>query len=184
MVQHESRPDQAAGAVAPEDAGQQNLPVEPADQSIQRLEQEIAGLRDRHLRLAAEFDNYRKRITRERAELADRAQATFIGHLLEVLDDLDRLVADEHPASSETLREAVTLIDRKLRKELESAGVERVDPVGQPFDPSAHEAVSTTPAPDPALAHSVSATFQPGYLFKGVLVRPARVQVYLEQELH
>jgi molecular chaperone GrpE len=74
------------------------------------------------------------------------------------------------------------MIDRKLRKELEAAGVERVDPVGQPFDPAEHEAVSVVPAPDPSKDHLVSATFQTGYRFKGALVRPARVQVYSVQD--
>jgi len=164
------------------ESGGQRLPLEPAEQAVQRLERELAEVRDRHLRLAAEFDNFRKRIARERTELFDRAQATFIGHLLEVLDDLDRLVDKDNQASPETFREAATLIDRKLRKELEAVGVERMDPVGTAFDPSLHEAVSTTPASSPEQAQLVSATFQPGYLFKGTLVRPARVQVYLEQE--
>ncbi len=144
------------------------------------VEREMQELKDRHLRLAAEFDNYRKRIARERAELADRAQATFILRLLEVLDDLDRLATVDTTGSPEAFREAVSMIDRKLRKELEAAGVERLDPVGQPFDPNLQEAVSVIPAPDPARAHTVSATFQTGYLFKGTLVRPARVQVYSE----
>jgi molecular chaperone GrpE len=183
-VQDDPRNDPASSATAQDDAGAagQNLPIEPADQAVQRIERELSEARDRHLRLAAEFDNYKKRIARERTELFDRAQATFIGRLLEVLDDLDRLVAEDNQTSADNFREAATLIDRKLRKELESAGVERVDPVGQVFNPSVHEAVSTTPAPSPAKAHSVSATFQPGYLFKGTLVRPARVQVYSEQE--
>ena len=72
-------------------------------------------------------------------------------------------------------------MDRKLWKDLEEAGVERIDPVGSAFDPSQHEAVSTVPAPDRSLDHTVSSTFQPGYRFKGVLVRPARVQVYSDQ---
>ena len=72
-------------------------------------------------------------------------------------------------------------MDQKLWKELQAAGLERIDPVGTPFDPSQHEAVSTVPAPDRTQDHQVSATFQPGYRFKGVLVRPARVQVYSEQ---
>ena len=144
------------------------------------VEREMQELKDRHLRLAAEFDNYRKRIARERAELADRAQATFILRLLDVLDDLDRLATVDTTGSPEAFREAVSMIDRKLRKELEAAGVERLDPVGQPFDPNLQEAVSVIPAPDPARAHTVSATFQTGYLFKGTLVRPARVQVYSE----
>jgi molecular chaperone GrpE len=150
----------------------------PSGAGPSAVEQELLELRDRHLRLAAEFDNYRKRVARERSELTDRAQATFIARLLEVLDDLDRLAAAGTERSPEAYNEAVDLIDRKLRKELEAAGVERVDPVGQPFDPEEQEAVSVIPAPDAAQASRVSATFQTGYRFKGALVRPARVQVY------
>ena len=145
-----------------------------------RFERELEEMRDRHLRLAAEFDNYKKRVARERIELTDRAQATFISRLLDVLDDLDRLVASDAGMSGESLRGGLTLVDRKLRKELEAAGVERIDPVGQPFDPAEQEAVSIIPPPDPSQDHTVSATFQTGYRFKGSLVRPARVQVYSE----
>jgi molecular chaperone GrpE len=147
-----------------------------------KLEGDLAELRDRHLRLAAEFDNYRKRSSRERAELADRAQASFVAKLLDVLDDLDRLVASDPSTPLASLREGLSAVDRKLWKELQDAGVERIDPVGSAFDPALHEAVSTTPAPDEASEHTVSATFQPGYRFKGALVRPARVQVYSDQQ--
>jgi molecular chaperone GrpE len=162
-------------------AGVAGVPAEPAPEAIRRLESEVADLRDRHLRLAAEFDNYRKRIAKERIELVDRAQAAFVIRLLDVLDDLDRVVDDSLNTPLETLREALVLVDRKLRKELEAAGVERIDPAGRPFDPSEHEAVSAVPAPDPSKDHVVSATFQAGYRFKGQLVRPARVQVYSTQ---
>jgi len=146
-----------------------------------KLENEVAELKDRHLRLAAEFDNYRKRINRERSELSDRAQASFVAKLLDVLDDMDRLVASDPTTSLASLRAGLSAVDRKLSKELEDAGVERIDPVGTPFDPSQHEAVSTVPAPDRSKDHQVSATFAPGYRFKGVLVRPAKVQVYSDQ---
>jgi molecular chaperone GrpE len=146
-----------------------------------RLEEDLAELKDRHLRLAAEYDNYRKRSSRERAELADRAQASFVAKLLDVLDDLDRLVASDPSTPLTTLREGLNAVDRKLWKELQDAGVERIDPVGTAFDPALHEAVSTAPAPERSKEHVVSATFQPGYQFKGTLVRPARVQVYSEQ---
>jgi molecular chaperone GrpE len=149
-----------------------------------RLEGEMAELKDRHLRLAAEFDNYRKRSTRERAELADRAQASFVSKLLDVLDDLDRLVASDPATPLPALREGLSAVDRKLWKELQDAGVERIDPAGAPFDPALHEAVSTTPAPDRSKDQIVSATFQPEYRFKGTLVRPARVQVYSDQGQH
>ena len=146
-----------------------------------RLEDDLAELKDRHLRLAAEYDNYRKRSSRERAELADRAQASFVAKLLDVLDDLDRLVASDPSTPLTSLRQGLSAVDRKLWKELQDAGVERIDPVGTPFDPALHEAVSTTPAPERSKEQVVSATFQPGYRFKGTMVRPARVQVYSEQ---
>ncbi len=146
-----------------------------------RLEDDLAELKDRHLRLAAEYDNYRKRSSRERAELADRAQASFVAKLLDVLDDLDRLVASDPSTPLTSLRQGLSAVDRKLWKELQDAGVERIDPVGTAFDPALHEAVSTTPAPERSKEQMVSATFQPGYRFKGTMVRPARVQVYSEQ---
>jgi molecular chaperone GrpE len=149
-----------------------------------KLETDLADLKDRHLRLAAEFDNYRKRIARERVDLTDRAQASFVAKLLDVLDDLDRLVASDPSTPLPSLREGLSAVDRKLWKELQDAGVERIDPVGTPFDPALHEAVSTTPAPNHSSDQMVSATFQPGYRFKGALVRPARVQVYSDQGRH
>jgi molecular chaperone GrpE len=149
-----------------------------------KLEDDLAELKDRHLRLAAEFDNYRKRSSRERAELADKAQASFVAKLLDVLDDLDRLVASDPTTPLPTLREGLSAVDRKLWKQLEEAGVERIDPAGTTFDPALHEAVSTVPSPDRSRDHVVSATFQPGYRFKGTLVRPARVQVYSDQGQH
>jgi molecular chaperone GrpE len=149
-----------------------------------KLESDLAELKDRHLRLAAEFDNYRKRSSRERAELADRAQASFVAKLLDVLDDLERLMASDPGTPLPAVREGLSAVDRKLWKELQDAGVERIDPAGTPFDPALHEAVSTVPSPDRSKDHVVSATFQPGYRFKGTLVRPARVQVYSDQGQH
>ncbi len=161
--------------------GHGGVPVERAEDAVRRLEEQLDGMREQQLRLAAEFDNFRKRSARERAELNDRAQAALVTRLLEVLDDMDRLATDGASASRETLREAIDLVDRKLRKELEAAGLERLDPVGQPFDPNLHEAVSAVPPPSEAEDHTVRATFQTGYRYKGSLVRPARVQVYSSQ---
>jgi molecular chaperone GrpE len=153
------------------------LPVELSDEAVKRLEDQLTELRDRHVRLAAEYDNFRKRANKEKLELSDRAQATLAGRLLDVLDDLDR-VESGGQASGDVVQHGLVLIERKLRKELEAAGLERIDPVGTAFDPSLHEAVSVIHAPEGAADHTVSATFQPGYRFKGALIRPARVQVY------
>jgi len=160
-------------------AGASGLPMEPASEAIKRLEGESAEWRDRHLRLAAEYDNYRKRAVRERAETGDRAQAALAVRLLDVLDDLDRVVVGSAEAGgADVVQQALVLIDRKLRKELEAAGLERIEPVDQPFNPSIHEAVSVLPVPEGKVDHTVSAVFQAGYRFKGALIRPARVQVY------
>lgn len=158
------------------------LPAEPEASAIGRLEGELAELRDRHIRLAAEFDNFRKRSARERVELGDRAQAALVARLLDVLDDLSRAVSSD-PASTtaDALRGAIQAVDQKLAKELQAAGLERVDPVGVPFDPTLHEAVSMVPATAPGQDQLVAATFQAGYRFKGVLVRPARVAVFTAQ---
>ena len=166
----ENPADAAVGAVG--------LPVELSEEAVKRLEDELAELRDRHVRLAAEYDNFRKRVAKEKLELTDRAQAALAGKLLDVLDDLDRVESGGQLSENDVVQQALILIERKLRKELEAAGLERLDPAGMPFDPSLHEAVSVVPAPDPAKDHTVSATFQAGYRFKGSLLRPARVQVF------
>ena len=166
----ENPPETAVGAVG--------LPVELSEEAVKRLESELAELRDRHVRLAAEYDNFRKRVAKEKLELTDRAQAALAGKLLDVLDDLDRVESGGQLSENDVVQQALILIERKLRKELEAAGLERLDPAGSPFDPSLHEAVSVVPAPDPEKDHTVSATFQAGYRFKGSLLRPARVQVF------
>ena len=158
------------------------LPVETPESALARVSAERDELKDRHLRLAAEYDNFRKRSGRERAEAGERGQAELLSKLLEVLDDLDRVVeGGEQLARVTDLHQAVLLTDRKLWKELEKFGLEIVEPVGVPFDPSVHEAISQIPASSPEQVGAVAAVFQAGYRFKGILLRPARVQVYGEQ---
>lgn len=160
-------------------AGAVGVPAEPSESAVSRLENQLSEAQDRHLRLAAEYDNFRKRVARERVELADRAQAALVLKLLDVLDDLDRLAAqDLSVTGTDALHEALVLVDKKLRKELMAAGLERIEPVGQPFNPAEHEAVAVTAATEAGKDHHVSAVFQAGYRFKGSLVRPARVQVF------
>ena len=162
--------------------GMAGVPLEIPREAVKRLEGELEEFQDRHARLAAEFDNYRKRVNRERVEWGNRAQGAFAIRLLDVLDDLDRILAGIDVATpSPALHEALVMVDRKLRKELETAGLERIDPEGALFDPSVHEAVAATAPPTPEQDDHVSATFQAGYRFKGSLIRPARVQVYSQQ---
>jgi molecular chaperone GrpE len=169
-------------ALIPDDPNGDPLPSpgDPTSLPIEVAESAPAGAPDdRLLRLAAEYDNYRKRTAREKTEAFDRGSIALVARLLDVLDDIDRLAASD-PASTtaDTFRGAFELIERKVRKELEAAGLERVDPVGQPFDPVLHDAVSAVAPEQDAQDHTVKATFQTGYRFKGQVIRPARVQVY------
>ena len=139
----------------------------------------VAQAEDRLLRLAAEYDNYRKRTNREKTEAFDRGSTALVVRLLDVLDDIDRLAASDASSTSyDSFRAAFELMQRKFAKELESAGLERIDPVGTLFDPTQHEAVAAVVPEAPEQDHIVKATFQAGYRFKGAVVRPARVQVY------
>ncbi len=139
---------------------------------------ELEDLRDRYLRLAAEFDNYRKRTERERGEHSARAQGKLVQSLLEAIDDLER-VADFTPETTTVaaLLEGVQMVERKLLRALELAGLEPVEAHGAPFDPSHHEALMTASTDVPHEDDTVGEVFQKGYRFQGHLLRPARVQV-------
>lgn len=148
-----------------------------ADASSEALE-ELERVRDRHLRLAAEFDNYRKRMDNELTSAWSRAQADLVGRLLDGLDDLQRVGAWEATNTTvEALIEGVDLVERKLFQALQTAGLEGVDPTGERFDPNTMEAMMKVPAEDETEDNQVHQTFQKGYVFKGQLVRPARVSV-------
>jgi molecular chaperone GrpE len=159
-------------------AGSAAVAAVPSEE-IARLAREAAELKERLLRTAADFDNFRKRAAKERADTWGRAQGDIIQRILEAIDDLGRVAhLDPAQTSAESLHEGVGLVERKLLKILEGAGLERMDPSGQPFDPNAHEAVMTTPAPSAERDGCVAMVFQAGYRLGGVLLRPARVAVY------
>lgn len=146
----------------------------PADD----LARELSELRDRHLRLAAEYDNYRRRAERERGENRDRAQAEVVKRFLDVLDDMQR-IAHYTPdtASAEALLEGAQMVERKFLRALEAAGMEAIDAEGQPFNPEFHEALTTVPTESRDEDHTVADVYQKGYTFRGTLLRPARVRV-------
>jgi molecular chaperone GrpE len=134
--------------------------------------------RDRYLRLAAEYDNFRKRTIREKQEAESRGQADLVKQIIDPLDDIARF-AHVDPAStdSSTVVQGVEMVEKKLAKILGAAGLEVVNPVDQTFDPALHEAVATEPALSPEDDHVVARVYQLGYVFKGQLLRPARVVV-------
>lgn len=161
----------ADGAAAPAESG--------AEAELAALRAELEALNDRYLRLAAEFDNYRKRIERERAEAWTRAQADLAARLLESLDDLQRVAAYEADgAAIDSVLEGIRLVEKKLRGTLEAAGLVAIDVAeGQPFDPATMEALMTVPAESSDDDDVIADVFQKGYRFKEILLRPARVRV-------
>jgi molecular chaperone GrpE len=168
----------ATGDVPPEpdpDAtGDTDAPSVDEKEQVRDADEE----QEKFLRLAAEFDNYRRRAIRERAEAGTRAQAQLLADLLEALDDLARF-AHLDPAATDavTVVQGAEMVERKLMKTLSAAGLEMVNPVDESFDPERQEAVATEPAESPEQDHTVSRVYQPGYVFKGQLLRPARVVV-------
>jgi molecular chaperone GrpE len=141
-------------------------------------ESDLGTERDRYLRLAAEYDNYRKRSAKERQDAGARAQADLVRELVEALDDVARF-AHVDPATTDagTIVQGVDMVEKKLLKALGNAGLEVINPVGETFDPALHEAVATEPTSAREDDHVVSRVYQPGYIFKSQLLRPARVVV-------
>ncbi len=142
------------------------------------LAQRLADQHDKYLRLAAEYDNFRKRSNKERQEAHARGQADLLKGMLDALDDIGRFAhVDPATTSADTVVEGVAMVEKKLLKTLGALGLELVNPQGEPFDPALHEAVMTEPATEPEDDHLVARVFQLGYLFNGQLLRPARVVV-------
>ncbi len=143
-----------------------------------RLQAEMSALNDRHLRLAAEFDNYRKRVERERAEQHARSQADLARRLLDALDDLQRVEHfDPETVTSQSLLEALELVERKFRQALQSAGLQEIQAKGEFFNPQTMEALMTAPAEHPEEDEVVADVLQKGYRMGNTLLRPARVSV-------
>jgi molecular chaperone GrpE len=147
------------------------------------LQEQLDALRDQHLRLAADFENYRKRVSADLATGWLRAQAELAGSLLEGLDDLQRVSQfTTEDATLETLIEGVDLVERKLLKALSGAGLEVSDPTGELFDPNTMEGMMRVPTESDDQDGTVHQVFQKGYTLKNQLVRPARVSVYRDDD--
>ena len=151
--------------------------VDPLTAALAQRDEYLDSLR----RIQAEFENYRKRVAKQQADQVVRAAASLVDKLLPVLDALDLAtdhVADNDSDEARALLAASGLLQGILAKE----GLERIDPVGQEFDPNAHEAVGQVPRPDgeeptPADEPVVAQVMRAGYRWHGTVVRPAMVMV-------
>lgn len=140
-------------------------------------EAEVKELHDRWLRVQAELQNFKRRAGRERASLREQATAEIIEQLLPVLDNLEKALSYSADRPEDNpLREGVELIFGQLKEVLQEKGLAEIPAVGELFDPEVHEAVMTVEVDDSA-ADRVVEEFQKGYMFRGKLLRPAKVSV-------
>ena len=135
-----------------------------------------ADAKDRVLRVAAEYENFRRRVQKEKEQWASEAIERFVADLLGVLDDFDRALAAKADSPA-AIVEGMRITEKQLRATLARHGVECVDPAGLKFDPKLHEAIQRAAPTETAPAGTVVGVFEKGYLLKGKLLRPARVQV-------
>ena len=168
-----------AGAGSPEPTGTArgaSRPSQPEDADLDRARAEAAEYRDHLVRLQAEFENYRKRMTRSQERLVDAELQRFVQRLLEVLDEFDlALMAAERQPDFEAFRKGVELVYVKLAETLRAEGLERIEAEGRAFDPNEHEALMQTGEGE-GEPH-VAEVFRQGYTLRGTVIRPASVRV-------
>jgi molecular chaperone GrpE len=173
----EAPPDPAASSTA-EPTGREGVdaqPLPPATRvELEALRRESDELKEQLLRRRAEFDNYRKRVERERQQAGTEAVAAVLKALVPVLDNLDRAL--EAGGGEASVREGVELTRRELLAILESQGVKVESPLGQPFDPQRHQALAHEPAPG-FPEGTVVEVYRKGYSYRDRLLRPALVKV-------
>jgi molecular chaperone GrpE len=146
------------------------------DPETAKLLNELDDLRQTLLRRQADFDNYRKRIEKERAEDSKRATARLIEGLIPVIDGFEHALAAHREKEYEVYRRGFELIYRQLVDNITKLGVERIDPTGKQFDPHLHQAMDRLETSDHEDG-TVVQVFQPGYVFHGRVLRPAMVRV-------
>ena len=147
-------------------------------EKLAEAEEEIARLKDRYLRQAAEFDNFRKRTLKEKSQLLLNGGEKVITSLLPVLDDLERAMDNmEKSTDVATLREGVELIVSKLQKTLATHGLKKIETEGKDFDTDFHEAVALVPADEEVKKNKIIDCVQPGYMLNEKVIRHSKVVV-------
>jgi molecular chaperone GrpE len=149
-----------------------------SDEKLKKLEGEVVEMKEKYLRLFAEFDNYKKRTIREKVDMMKTAAQDTLSALLPVLDDFDRAKKNaEDESSQETFSEGVLLVYHKLYSVLRQKGLEPMETDGESFDPDLHEAITEIPAPAEELKGKVVDTVEKGYKLNDRIIRHAKVVV-------
>ena len=143
-----------------------------------KLVSELSEMKDKYLRLYAEFDNYRKRTLREREELIKTASESAIKSILSTLDDFERAIkAAKSGAEDISILEGIVLIYDKMFKTLEQQGLKVMESDGQDFNPDLHESLTKVPVPSEDLKGKVIETIEKGYYLREKIIRYAKVVV-------
>ncbi len=173
FVDHEEGPHTVSGEIPVEIQAEASAPAaEGAGAQTERLQQ----LEDMVLRQRADFENFKRRAERDRAEVSDRARAALVKEILPVLDNMDRALAILEKEAPAEWCKGMELVHQMFLDTLLKAGAEPMEALGRPFDPQYHEAVTLTE--DPALPDgAVADVLERGYLFRGKVLRVARVRV-------
>jgi molecular chaperone GrpE len=181
---HEEQPveedtDKEAEVEAPEEAENQDESENSEEKDpLEKAQDEIAELKNQLLYKVAEFENYRKRTLKERAELILNGGEKFITSILPVLDDMERAIENGAKTDDpEVLREGMSLIYQKFMKTLESQGVSKIDTVDADFDTDVHEAVAMVPGMGDDKKGKVIDCLQQGYKLNDKVIRHAKVAV-------
>lgn len=148
------------------------------ESELEKLQTELDEAKDKYIRLAAEFDNFRRRNAKERIELIQTAGQDVLKSLLVVLDDMDR--ADKQIDSAKdvaAVKEGVALVFGKLRNILQQKGLQAMDAINQPFNADLHEAITEIPAPSEDMVGKIIDVVEPGYYLNDKLIRHAKVVV-------
>ena len=167
--------ESAANARSASDRATPELEL-PAASELAALRQERDSLQDRLLRTAAEFDNYRKRIDRERRELSELAASDVLRELLPIIDNFERALQAAAPPEADAFRKGIELIHRQMLDLLRKRGVRPIEALGAAFDPNFHQAVIHE-ASDSHREGEVIGELQRGYMLGDRLLRPAMVTV-------
>jgi molecular chaperone GrpE len=170
----DDEPEVAQEEVVPEEKVESSPLRQAQDTAAEELEairQEAAEYKDKYLRAAAEVENTKKRLERRYADQAEEEKKRLLRAFLSVADNLERALAH----SGDGLRDGVQLTHQELQRLLSLEGVEPLEAIGQPFDPYYHEAVDTVVGNDDQ--ETVVGERQRGYIYRGELLRPAKVEV-------
>lgn len=161
-----------------ENAAEENTQTDNVTEELEELKKKYDELNDSHIRLMAEFDNYRKRTLREKADLLKNGGENALKNLLPVIDDFERaLQTIRNSDEMEVIKEGVELIYSKFMSYLAQQGVKAIEAIDQPFDTEMFEAVATIPAPEPGLKGKILDCVQTGYTLNDRVLRHAKVVV-------